>query len=196
MRKILVTAASIGSAAVFGILSANAAESSFMLAKELAPAKGGGSKLLVTSDSIKAGQVSDRYTQNGENVSPSVNWTKGPTGTQSYAIILEDAGLGHTEPVAHWVVYDLPSTATRISENQPTQPQLLIASQGLNVRDASGFLGPKPPAGETHSYHMQVFALNTRLKLDPAKADRDDVVKAMKGHVLGLGEALFSYTGK
>ena len=195
MGKFLVKAASIGSAAVFAMLSANAQESQFMLAKELAPAKGGG-KLLVASGSIKAGHVEDRYTQNGENVSPSVEWTKGPIGTQSYAIILEDAGVGRTEPVANWIVYDLPSTMTRISESQPSQSQLAIGSQGLNVRDAPGFLGPKPPPGETHSYHMQVFALNTRLKLDPAKANRDDVVKAMKGHVLSLGDVTFNYSGK
>src|SRR4051812_45329796 len=108
MEKFLVRAAAIGSVALVTILSANAREASFMLAKQLAPARGGGSNLLVTSSSIKYGSIDDRFTQNGENISPSINWTKGPRGTQSYAVILEDAAAGSTEPVAHWIVYDLP----------------------------------------------------------------------------------------
>src|SRR5580765_4802148 len=98
MEKHLVKAALIGSVTVLAIISANAQEGSSLLAKQLAPARAGGGTMLVTSNSIRHGSIDDRYTQNGENVSPGINWTKGPLGTQSYAVILEDAGLGRTEP--------------------------------------------------------------------------------------------------
>jgi phosphatidylethanolamine-binding protein (PEBP) family uncharacterized protein len=68
--------------------------------------------------------------------------------------------------------------------------------QGLNVRKAAGFLGPKPPAGQTHPYHFQVFALDTKLRLDPATTDRNAVVAAMKDHVLAGGDIVANYTGK
>jgi Raf kinase inhibitor-like YbhB/YbcL family protein len=99
--------------------------------------------------------------------------------------------------VTHWIVYHLPSTGNRLREHQPTQARLDNgALQALNARKTEGFLGPKPPAGETHPYHIEVFALNTRLRLDPDSAERKDVVNAMKGHVLASGDLVVSYTGK
>ena len=68
--------------------------------------------------------------------------------------------------------------------------------QGLNVRRTAGFVGPKPPAGQTHPYHFEVFALNRKLNLDPAKADRAAMLDAMKGHVLAVGDIVVNYTGK
>lgn len=170
-----------------------------VLANKLAPAQGGSTKLIVTSDAFGFGRaLSDKYTQNGEDISPSLNWRKGPPGTQSYVVLTEDAGVDRHDPVVHWVVYDIPSTMTRLPENIPTSETKLNsgAMQGLNVRKAAGYLGPKPPAGQTHPYHFEVFALNTRLNLDPAKADRDSVVSAMKGHVVAEGELVTNYTGK
>jgi Raf kinase inhibitor-like YbhB/YbcL family protein len=141
--------------------------------------------------------LDDRYTQNGEDISPSLAWTRGPVGTQSFVVLAEDAGVNRREPTSHWVVYDLPSTMTRLPANVPATAKLDTGGmQGLNVRKAAGYVGPKPPAGQTHPYHFEVFALNTRLNLDPAKADRDAVVDAMKGHVLASGDIVTNYTRK
>ena len=169
-----------------------------VLASKLAPPRGGSARLLVTSDAFGAGKsLDDKYTQNGQDVSPPLAWTKGPAGTQSYVVLTEDAGVDRKEPISHWVVYDIPSTMTRLPENVPATAKLDSgAMQGLNVRKAAGFVGPKPPAGQTHPYHFEVFALNARLNLDPSKADRDAVVDAMKGHVLAAGDMVTNYTGK
>ncbi len=168
-----------------------------VLAKELVSPRMN-SRLLVTSSAFRSGgDLQDRYTQNGENVSPPIQWTKGPLGTQSYVLLAEDAGVNRPEPVFHWVVYDIPSSMTGVSGNQPTEAKLNSgAMQGLNVRKASGFLGPKPPAGQTHPYHFEVFALDTKLRLDPATTDRNAVVAAMKDHVLAGGDIVANYTGK
>ena len=168
-----------------------------VLAKELVTPRQN-SRLLVTSSAFASGgELSDRYTQNGENMSPPIAWTKGPQGTQSYVLLAEDAGVNRPEPVFHWVVYDIPSTMTGVFGNQPTDATLSSgAMQGLNVRKASGFLGPKPPAGQTHPYHFEVFALDTKLRLDPATTDRNAVVAAMKDHVLAGGDIVANYTGK
>jgi Raf kinase inhibitor-like YbhB/YbcL family protein len=168
-----------------------------VLASKLAVARGG-VRLLVTSDAFVAGQaLNDKYTQNGENMSPPINWTKGPAGTQSYVVLAEDSGVNRHDPIVHWVVYDIPSNMTRLPENLATtaKPDIGVM-QGLNVRNAAGFIGPKPPAGQTHPYHFEVFALNARLNLDPAMADRNAVVNAMKGHVVAEGDLVTNYTGK
>lgn len=168
-----------------------------VLAKEIVKARAGG-KLMVTSPAFGSGdQLEDKYTQNGANMSPPLAWSKGPFGTRSYVLLTEDSGVNRHDPVFHWVMYNIPSTVTSLPENVASNATLDTgAMQGLNVRKAAGFLGPKPPAGQTHPYHFQIFALNTALKLDPATTDRNAVVDAMKGHVLATGDIIANYTGR
>jgi Raf kinase inhibitor-like YbhB/YbcL family protein len=169
-----------------------------VLASKVAPAKGGSSRLLVTSGAfVSGGDLDDKYTQNGDNMSPGITWSKGPLGTQSYAVLAEDSGVNRAEPIVHWVIFNIPSTASSLPQNVPTDATLENgAVQGKNVRGTAGYIGPKPPAGQTHPYHFQVFALNSRLNIDPATADRNTVVNAMKNHVLAAGDLVANYTGK
>jgi len=169
-----------------------------VLANKIASGQGASSRMLVTSSVFNSGgQLDDRFTQNGDNMSPGLSWTRGPSGTQSYAVLAEDAGVNRHDPIVHWVIYNIPSTTTGLPQNVPTDATLENgAQQGKNVRGSAGYIGPKPPAGQSHPYHFEVFALNTRLALDPATADRNTVVNAMKNHVLTSGEIVVNYTGK
>jgi Raf kinase inhibitor-like YbhB/YbcL family protein len=169
-----------------------------VLANKVAPATGGSSRLLVTSGAfVSGGALDDKYTQNGDNMSPGITWSKGPQGTQSFAVLVEDSGVNRAEPIVHWVIYNIPSTVSSLPQNVPTDATLENgASQAKNVRGTAGYIGPKPPAGQTHPYHFEIFALNTRLSLDPANADRNAVVNAMKNHVLASGDLVANYTGK
>jgi Raf kinase inhibitor-like YbhB/YbcL family protein len=168
-----------------------------VLAKDVARARLGG-RLQVTSGAFTSGDaLDDKYTQNGENISPPLAWSKGPSGTRSYVVLTEDAGVNRHDPVFHWVVYNIPPATTVLHEHLPVDATLDSGvMQGLNVRKTTGFLGPKPPAGQTHPYHFEVFALNTKLDLDPAKTDRNAVLAAMKEHVLATGDIVANYTGK
>jgi len=169
-----------------------------VLASKLAPAKGGSLRMIVTSNVFSSGtELDDKYTQNGDNMSPSLTWTKGPAGTQSYAVLAEDTGVNRKDPIVHWVIYNIPSTTRSLPQNVPADATLENgAMQGKNVRGAVGYIGPKPPAGQTHPYHFQVFALNTRLTVDPATADRAAIVAAMRNHVVAQGDLVVNYTGK
>lgn len=157
-------------------------------------------KLTVTSVSFQNnGTLADMYTQNGENWSPSLSWTPGPAGTKSYVVLVEDTGVKRPEPIVHWLIYDIPAGTTLLPERLGPQAKLISpmgAMQGKNVAQKIGYIGPKPPAGETHPYHFEVFALDQTLKLDPDNADRNAVVNAMKGHVLAAGEVVANYSGK
>jgi Raf kinase inhibitor-like YbhB/YbcL family protein len=171
-----------------------------VLAMTMAPAKANG-KLTVTSTAFQnGGSLEDKYTQNGANVSPALSWTRGPAGTQSYVLITEDSGVDRPNPIIHWVIYDIPATATGLPEAVP--PGAMVANpagamQGnAQGNNPPGFRGPRPPAGQTHPYHFQVFALDNKLNLDPAMATRQAVIDAMKDHVLASGEAVANYTGK
>ena len=199
------TAGLLAAAALFGATAyaqgqapAAGGEGPPVLASKLAPSKGGSLRMLVTSGSFSGGsQLDDRYTQNGDNMSPSLTWQKGPPGTQSYVVLAEDSGVNRAEPIVHWVIYNIPSTTTTLPQNVPTDATLENgAMQGKNIRGSAGYIGPKPPAGQTHPYHFQVFSLNTKLTLDPATSDRNAVVAAMKNHVLATGDLVAMYTGK
>lgn len=195
-------AVNLGAVTLFAVAAfaqgQNAGDGPPVLANKIAVPSGATARLMVTSGAFTSGgALNDRYTQNGDNVSPSLSWAKGPTGTQSYVILAEDAGVNRHDPVVHWVVYNIPSTVTTLDQNTPTEARLEIgAEQGKNVRGTAGYIGPKPPAGQTHPYHFEVFALKTKLDLDPASADRQAVVNAMKGAVLASGEIVANYTGK
>jgi len=145
---------------------ASAADTGPKLAKELVPARGN-QKIIVTSPAFAGGDsIPDRYTQNGDNMSPSIEWAKGPQGTRSYVLLAEDAGVANPDSIVHWVVYDINPAVTRLAQALPTDAKLDIANQGKNVAGKMGYVGPKPPAGQAHPYHFEVFALNTRLNLD------------------------------
>ena len=167
-----------------------------VLANKIALPQGIAARLLVTSSAFTSGgQLDDKFTQNGDNMSPGLSWTKGPPGTQSYAILAEDAGVNRHDPIVHWVIYNIPSTSMSIPQNIPTDAHLENgAEQGKNVRGAVGYIGPKPPAGQSHPYHFEVFALNTRLNVE--NADRNAVLNGMRNHVLASGEVVVNYTGK
>ena len=95
MKNRVFNAAALGTLAVLWAGSANAQDAAGppVLAKDLAPARTG-TRLNVTSDAFLSGEgLDERYTQSGENMSPPVAWTKGPNGTLSHAIIVEDAGV-------------------------------------------------------------------------------------------------------
>ena len=84
---------------------------------------------------------------------------------------------------------------TELREGLPATGKLAEPAgvfQGVNDRGATGYFGPRPPEGEAHPYHIQVFALDTVLDL-PAGATREAVLAAMEGHVLAAGEIVGTF---
>jgi phosphatidylethanolamine-binding protein (PEBP) family uncharacterized protein len=95
-----------------------------VLAKQIAQARGG-TRLIVSSGAWTGGEaIPDKYTQNGENVSPPINWVRGPQGTLSFVVLAEDSGVNRHDPIVHWVVYDIPSTVTSLPSSMPTEDKL------------------------------------------------------------------------
>jgi Raf kinase inhibitor-like YbhB/YbcL family protein len=190
-------------ACAFALLCVTAADAQAQaeppqLAKQVLTGRAGNMGLRVVSSMFVSGDaLPERYTQNGENISPPISWNRGPAGTIAYAVIVEDNSVNRPEPIVHWIVYDIPGTVTRLPLGVPAGDQLENgARQGKNIAGSAGYIGPKPPAGETHAYHFQVFALSGRLNLDPATADRAAVLAAMRGKVISSGDLIGRYTGK
>lgn len=137
--------------------------------------------LTVTSTAFaEGGDIPAKFTCNGQSVSPELKWSGAQPATQSYALIVDDpdAPIG---TFTHWVAYDIPAGTREIGEGaQPT------GKGGNNSTGRTGFIGPCPPSG-THRYLFQVYALDTAALNLKEGATRDDVRKAMQGHILAQG---------
>jgi hypothetical protein len=127
----------------------------------------------------------------GDAISPEMHWTNVPPGTMSFFLNMHDMeGVRNktSEDQAHWVVWNIPGTATGIPEGVPKGSQLPDGSYQIS---ASGpvYRGPGARAADTpHHYMFELYALDTKLDVTPA-ADafetRTNVMKAIQGHILG-----------
>lgn len=127
--------------------------------------------------------------------SPPLEWSAAPTNTQSVAILCDDPDAPAGDWV-HWVLFNLAPDVRSLPENIARNAQLPgDAIQGLNDYDRAGYDGPCPPSGQTHRYVFKVYALDTRLDLD-ATARKNDLLKAMNGHILAQGSLWGTYARK
>jgi len=140
-------------------------------------------KMKIESSAFKSGEViPTKYTCEGVNVSPPLKWGPVPEGTKSFALIVDDpdAPLGTW---VHWVIFNLPAATTELAEAIPAQKILNNGGkQGTNDFHKIGYGGPCPPSG-THRYYFKLYVLNSPLNLD-AGATKDQLLKAMEGHIL------------
>jgi len=155
------------------------------------PAKGT-TKLTVTTPSWKdGGDIPYENTQYRGNVFPGLAWTPGPSGTQSYVVIMQDTGaIVRGAPILHWTLYNIPSNITKLDSGMAATANPPGSSYGPNIRaNAQPYMGPRTPAGPKHPYHLQVFALDETI---PAKPDitYDELTSAMKDHILASGEVV------
>jgi Raf kinase inhibitor-like YbhB/YbcL family protein len=169
---------------------------------EKAPA---GSKMRLTSTAFEHRQpIPKRYTSQGDDVSPPLAWEGAPKGTVAFALLLSDPDAPSPEqpadkPWSHWVLYDLPGSATELPEGLQREAKPLSlggALQGLNSwpDDNVGYRGPDPPPGSgKHRYVFTLYALGSPLALDPAETTYDDVLTAMNGHILDSATLIGTY---
>jgi Raf kinase inhibitor-like YbhB/YbcL family protein len=145
---------------------------------------------LTTPDFQDGGILPDRYTQADPNpVSPRLEWTNAPQGTQSFVLIMHDpdgAPNKMPEDVLHWLAFNIPGTTRSLPGAMSLSASLPDGTvQGKNIRGAPGYMGPGNPARNPyHHYTWDLFALDSKLALGP-EATRAEVIKAMEGHVIG-----------
>ncbi len=143
---------------------------------------------LTSSAFQSGGPIPAQYTCMGQNGSPPLVWTDVPAATKSLALIVDDPDAPRGTWV-HWVVYDLPPATKELPAGVPAREALVGGGrQGKNDFGQVGYGGPCPPSG-THRYYFKLYALNAELNL-PAGASKQDLLKAMYGHILDEGQLL------
>jgi Raf kinase inhibitor-like YbhB/YbcL family protein len=147
---------------------------------------------LTTAAFADGSEIPAKFTQSDASpVSPKLDWTNVPPNTVSFALILHDPDVAiqkKNDDVLHWMVFNIPGTATGLPEGMPATAQMPDGTtQAKNLRGATGYMGPGAPAvGPHHHYTFELYALDMKLDLGP-DATRADVLKAMDGHILGKG---------
>jgi Raf kinase inhibitor-like YbhB/YbcL family protein len=177
MRKILWAVLLLGSAAV--------AHHAF--------AQGAPAQLQLSSPAFKdGGSFPDVFVckdpKNFSRHSLPLSWTGAPEGTKSFAVMMQDVDVHVRKsalPALHWIAWNIPAAAASLTENLPQEGQLADGTrQGKSVIGQPGYMGPCPPPGKPHHYVIALLALDTVLDVQ-AEGRRDDVLKAIEGHVLG-----------
>jgi Raf kinase inhibitor-like YbhB/YbcL family protein len=127
----------------------------------------------------------------GEGTSPAMSWANAPAGTQSFVLNMRDLDVARnktTEDQAHWVVWNIPATVTSLPEGIPRGSKLADGSYQISATGPV-YRGPGAPAtGPQHHYMFELYALDTKLSVEPttdAFETRANVMKAMQGYVLG-----------
>jgi Raf kinase inhibitor-like YbhB/YbcL family protein len=151
----------------------------------------------ITSTAFAAGAViPTRYTGDGENISPPLQWSSLPAGTAELALICDDPDAPSAEPWVHWVIYKIPPSTAGLEENIPTSQRLTSpagAVQGVSSDQAVGYHGPRPPRGHgVHHYRFHLYALDAALPLQSGLT-KNQLLKAIGGHVLAEAELVGTY---
>lgn len=153
----------------------------------------GGVFTLMAADFEDGGAIPARLTCDGDETSPALMWSGAPEGTRAFAIIVEDPDAPGDTPFIHFVVYDLPGGETELEEGIPVPSHPAAGGyQGRNDAGRTGWAGPCPPEGETHSYDFYLYALIDELGLEPG-ATADEVLEAAAGKVLGVVKIAGTY---
>jgi Raf kinase inhibitor-like YbhB/YbcL family protein len=135
---------------------------------------------------VANGSIPEKYTCNGTNVNPPLEFEGIPEEAESLVLIVDDPDAP-MKTFTHWIVWNIEPVA-KIEEDS------IPGVEGRNDFKKIGYGGPCPPSG-THRYFFRVYALDRQLELK-AGAGRKELEKEMVGHIIAEGELMGKYSKK
>jgi Raf kinase inhibitor-like YbhB/YbcL family protein len=140
----------------------------------------------LTSTAFATGEtIPARYTCDGDDAIPPLAWSGAPAGTRAFALIMDDPDApGGT--YVHWVLFNLPATATALPQSESS------GVQGTTNSGRTGYGGPCPPPGKPHRYFFKLYALDGPLSLRSG-VTKAEVERAMQGHILAAAQLMGTY---
>jgi Raf kinase inhibitor-like YbhB/YbcL family protein len=149
---------------------------------------------LTTGSFADGGAIPATYSQSGDEKSPPLSWSGVPDSVASFVLVMHDLDApiaSGADDVLHWLLWNIPGTATSLPEGVQATSQL---PDGTRQISASGpyYRGPGAAAsGPTHHYVFELYALDTMLDVAPVGASpaatRQAVMAAMAGHIRAKG---------
>lgn len=135
--------------------------------------------------------IPKKYTADGENLSPPLEWSDPPPGTRSFALVVEDPDAP-SGTFRHWGLYNIAGARTRLPEGVNATTDHL----GLGVNDFGKprYGGPAPPKGHgVHHYHFKLAALDVETLSQAPNMPIAEIWKAAQSHMLGQAELIGTY---
>lgn len=147
--------------------------------------------LAVTIQAFAANQkIPDRFSRDGDNLSPQLEWRGEPAETQSFALVVEDPDAPKGT-FRHWAAYNIPAGTHRLPEGAGSERRGAAVPLTMATNDFGNrrYDGPQPPAGHgTHHYHFRVFALGVAELDVPENCGAREVLEAARAQALAEGD--------
>lgn len=145
----------------------------------------------ITSSAFSHGEnIPSKFTCEGENINPPLQFTDIPPNAQALVLIMDDPDVPEfvrkEKMWDHWVVFNIPPSTTHVPENSKAP-----GTSGKNTSGHLAYEGPCPPDRQ-HRYFFKLYALDKKLTLD-AGATKNQVEEAMKGHIIAKAELMGLY---
>lgn len=150
--------------------------------------------LTITSPSFQMNStIPALFTCDGKNISPELNFSNIPDGTQSLALIMEDPDVPKTIRADgmwnHWIAWNISPQTTRVEEGK-TPPGIV----GINTSGKTAYTGPCPPDRE-HRYIFTLYALNAMFSL-PKNSTKEELLKTIAPHIIEKATLIGLYNRK
>lgn len=130
------------------------------------------------------GKIPSKYTCNGLNTPPTLNWMNAPENTQTFALIISDPDAGIGQPFYNWVIYNIPKKTNSLIEMADLPDGALV---GNNTYGEPKYSGPCPVDTRMHHYIFMLYALDTPLYLSD-EPDLEDVLSEVEDHSLATAK--------
>lgn len=139
---------------------------------------------LISQAFTEGAPIPERYTCEGDDISPPLRWTGAPAEARSYALVCSDPDA----PVGtwyHWGIYNIPAELGDLREGYPAAPEVGATRQAVTDFKRTGYGGPCPPRGHgSHRYRFHLMALNVETLSLPTSAHCRDIERAAAEHVV------------
>ncbi len=133
------------------------------------------------------GNIPKKYTCDGEDINPPLEFVDVPKDAVSLALVADDPDAP-SKTWIHWIVWNINPETKEIAENE----KLEKAVEGVTDFGKPGYGGPCPPSG-SHRYFFRIYALDTKLNLDPS-SDINQLQPEIDNHTIAKAELMARYS--
>ncbi len=134
--------------------------------------------------------IPPRHAADGEDISPALEWSGVPDGTEAFAVVMHDPDAPLVDGFTHWVVYGIPADASGLPEGSD------VGMTGINSLGHDRYNGPAPPPGHgVHHYYFWVYALDQQLELPPS-IERRALLAQIEDHVIEQARLIGTYVNE
>lgn len=122
-----------------------------------------------------------RFSGDGENISPPLQWSDAPEGTVTFVVICDGPDSSESSKT-YWMLFAIEGDVTSLEEGVPPKfDPFGRVRHGLNSVGNAAYDGPT--FGESGVCFFTIYALDCRINCKGG-AHKNEIARAMEGHIL------------